>query len=354
MRSHLSIDDRRVGPGEPVLVIAELSANHRGRLDEALELVEAAHRAGADAIKLQTYTADTLTIDCDASWFRVPSDTQWAGRTLHELYREAFTPWPWHAELQRAARARGIICFSTPFDPTAVAFLAGLNMPAYKIASFELVDHGLLAEVARQSKPIILSTGMATLEEIDEAVGVLEQHGARELALLKCTSAYPAPAEEMQLRGIVTLAERYGLPVGLSDHTLDSTAAIASVALGASIVEKHLTLSRAAGGPDAAFSLEPAEFAELVRVIRRTEASLGEAAFACGPREAASRVFRRSLFVVADMQADERFTQDNVRSIRPGHGLPPKYLPQIVGRRASRALARGTPLAWEMIQGCGR
>lgn len=339
---------RRLGPGEPVYIVAELSANHQGRFERAVAIIRAAARAGADAIKLQTYTADTLTIACDRPEFRI-GGTIWEGRTLYDLYQEAFTPWEWHAELKAVAEAEGLDFFSTPFDRTAVDLLEALGAPAYKIASFELVDLPLIRRVARTGKPIILSTGMATLEEIDEAVAAARGAGCRDLVLLHCNSGYPALPSEMQLRTIPFLAERYSAPVGLSDHSLTPTAAIAAVALGASVIEKHLTLARADGGPDAAFSLEPDEFAALVATIRETESALGEVRRGPTERESASRALRRSLFVVEDVAPGEILTERHVRSIRPGHGLPPKHLEAVVGRRAACAIPRGTPLRWELL-----
>jgi N-acetylneuraminate synthase len=345
----IQIAGRAIGPGLPVYVVAELSANHHQQLDEALALVRAAQESGADAVKLQTYTPDTLTLDCRREEFRISSGTIWDGRYLYDLYAEAFTPWEWHARLKQEAESLGLHFFSTPFDSSAVEFLDQLDVPAFKIASFELVDLPLLAEVARRGKPVIMSTGMSSREELDEAVAALRAAGCRELALLKCTSAYPAPAEEMNLRAMPALAETYRTPVGLSDHTLTPTAVIAAVALGASIVEKHLTISRGKPGPDSAFSLEPHEFRTMVDAIRTAEQSLGRAAFEPGPSESRSRGFRRSLFVVADMAAGEVFGPENVRSIRPAHGLPPKHLPAILGRRAACAISRGTPLAWDLV-----
>ncbi|MBL8825671.1 MAG: pseudaminic acid synthase [Planctomycetaceae bacterium] len=344
-----SIAGHSIGPGAPVFIVAELSANHRGSLDEARQLIRAAADAGADAVKLQTYTADTLTIDSARQWFQIEPGTLWSGRTLYDLYQEAYTPWDWHPELKSVAEQCGLTLFSTPFDLTAVAFLEQLALPAHKIASFELVDLPLVTAVAQTGKPLIVSTGMADWNEIDEAVAAIRATGNEQFALLKCTSAYPAPLAEMNLRVLPRLAERYGVPVGLSDHSPGHTAAVAAVALGASIIEKHFTLDRRAGGPDAAFSLEPGEFRALVNAVRATEAALGSDDIIAGPAEQKSRVFRRSLFVVADMQAGDEFTAANVRSIRPGHGLPPKHLAAVLGRRAKHAIERGTPLAWDMI-----
>ena len=346
----LSVGTRRVGPGQPVYVVAELSANHSGSLETALELVRAAKAAGADAVKLQTYTADTLTIRCDRPEFRIGGGTLWDGRTLYDLYQEAATPWEWHADLFAEARRLGIDCFSTPFDASAVDFLEKFNPAAHKIASFELIDHALLQKVAATSRPVILSTGMATLEEITEAVGALKQAGCREFALLKCTSSYPAPAEEANLRTIPHLASTFRCPVGLSDHTLGIACPVVAVALGACLIEKHFTLSRKTPGPDSAFSLEPDEFAEMVRAIRVAEAALGSVHYGLSPAEEKSRVFRRSLFAVAEIATGEPFTEHNVRSIRPGHGLPPKELPKLLGKRAARAIRRGEPLSWDCVE----
>lgn len=347
--THIEIDGRAIGPGHPTYVIAELSANHGQRLEQAIKLVEAAKQAGADAVKLQTYTPDTLTIDCDNRYFRIEG-LLWAGRTLYDLYREAYTPWEWHGKLKELAARLGATLFSTPFDATAVDFLERLGVPAYKISSFEVVDLPLLRLVAATGKPVIMSTGMASLSEIDEAVRTLRETGATQIALLKCNSAYPAPPEEMNLRTIPHLAAAFGVPVGLSDHTLNEAVPVSAVALGASIIEKHLTLSRADGGPDSAFSLEPPEFAAMVRAVRTAEQALGAVWYGVTPTEAASRVYRRSLFVVRDTEAGELFTEDNVRAIRPGQGLHTRHLPDVLGARAARRIARGTPLDWALIR----
>jgi N-acetylneuraminate synthase len=349
MASDVRIAGRPIGAGHPVYVVAELSANHGQRQDGAVALIRAAKEAGADAVKIQTYTPDTITLRSDREPFRIGGGTLWDGRTLHELYGEAYTPWEWQPKLKAIANELGLDLFSSPFDPTSVDFLEGMGVPAYKVASFELVDIPLVERVARTGKPLIMSTGMATLAEIEEAVSAARRAGAKEIALLKCTSAYPAPPADMNLRTIPHLAEAFGVPVGLSDHTLGIAVPAAAVALGASIVEKHLTLSRATPGPDSAFSLEPAEFKAMVEAIRTVERGLGRVHYGVTAREAASRVFRRSLFVVKDVAAGEVLTEENVRSIRPGHGLPPKHLPEVLGRRAARRLEKGTPLTWEVI-----
>jgi N-acetylneuraminate synthase len=330
-------------------VIAEMSANHHQSLEEALAILEAAKASGANAVKLQTYTPDTLTIDCDREPFRIGKGTLWEGRRLHELYGEACMPWEWHEPLQRRAAELSIDLFSTAYDGTAVELLERLEMPAYKIASFENVDLPLIRRIARTGRPVILSTGMATLQEIEEAVAAVRGAGDPPLALLKCTSAYPSPPEEMNLRTIPHLAETFEVPVGLSDHTMGPAAAVAAVTLGASILEKHFTRSRGRSGPDSAFSMEPAEFAEMVGMIRAAESALGEVRYGVGEREKASRVFRRSLFVVEDVRQGETFTEKNLRSIRPGDGLPPKHYDEILGRRATRDIPRGTPLSWELV-----
>jgi pseudaminic acid synthase len=345
----LKIGDRFVGAGHPCFVVAEVSANHNHSLSRAIEIVRAATQAGADAVKLQTYTADTLTIDSDREWFKVPSTTLWGGRTLHQLYTEAHTPWEWHEELFRVAREEGLVCFSTPFDTTAVAFLESLGSPMHKVASFELVDTQLLETIGRTGKPVIASVGMATQDEIVEALSALRGSGAGPIALLKCTSAYPAPPESMNLRTIPHLRATFGVVAGLSDHTMGSAVAVAAVSLGASIVEKHFTLRRADGGPDSAFSMEPAEFAQMVTEIRQAERALGKVSYERSAEEEASLCFRRSLFVVADVKAGEPFSLDNVRSIRPGHGLPPRFLPEVIGQVAAQDILRGTPLSWGLV-----
>lgn len=349
MLASFSIDGRPIGAGAPTYLIAEMSANHNQDLEQAKAIIRAAKAAGADAVKLQTYTADTLTIACDSEPFLVKGGTLWDGKTLHELYAEAWTPWEWQSELKRFANGLGLTLFSSPFDQTAVDFLETLDVPAYKIASFELVDTGLLRRVARTGKPVIMSTGMATLGEIDEAVATLRQAGASGIALLKCTSAYPSTPDEMNLRTIPHLAQAFDVPVGLSDHTLDVAVPIAAVALGACIVEKHLTLSRSEPGPDSAFSLEPEEFRQTVAMIRVAERAIGSIHYGVSENEAKSRRFRRSLFVVEDMHAGEPFTEKNVRSIRPSHGMSPRELDRVLGRRASRDIKRGTPLEWSHL-----
>jgi pseudaminic acid synthase len=341
------ISGRKIGSGESPFIIAEMSCNHHGRYEEAERIVRAAKDAGADAIKLQTYTPDTMTLDAPQPWFLIKG-TIWDGRRLHDLYREAMTPWEWHAPLKKLADSLGLIIFSSPFDASAVDFLERLGMPAYKIASFENGDIPLIKKVAKTGKPIIVSTGTATTGEVDAAVKTLRA-AKSSFALLKCVSAYPAPPEEMNLRAIPALAERHGVPIGLSDHTLGSSVATAAIALGACVIEKHLTISRAAGGPDAPFSMEPAEFKNMVTDLRAACTALGDGKLGPAPSEAPSRAFRRSLFIVKDIQKGSVFTSDNVRAIRPGNGLPPKEYDAVIGRTASQDLVRGTPLNWSLV-----
>lgn len=343
------INKTDVGPGCPAYIVAELSANHQGSLDRALATIRAAAKAGVNAIKLQTYTPDTITINSTKPEFVVQGDGPWAGRSLWDLYEEAHTPWDWHARLFQEAKTCGLDIFSTPFDGTAVQLLEKLGAPAYKIASFELVDDGLLRVVAATGKPVILSTGMATREEIAHALDVLHEAGCRDHILLRCTSSYPAPDDSMNLATITALASEFQCPVGLSDHSLGTTAPVVAAALDACLIEKHITLSRKDGGVDSHFSLEPAEFAALVRDIRRAEAMIGQARFGPGAAEEGNVAFRRSLYVVRDVQAGDVFTPENVRSIRPGFGLSPRHLSSIIGKRAARAAARGTALSWDLV-----
>lgn len=348
MTAQIEIGKTIVGSGQPTYLIAEVSANHGQQFEKAVSIIRAAKQAGADAVKLQTYTADTMTIACDRPEFLIKG-TLWQGRNLHDLYREACTPWEWQPKLKQIANELGLDCFSSAFDATAVDFLERMDVPAYKVASFELVDLPLIQRMAKTGKPLIMSTGMATIVEIEEAVRTAREAGATQIALLKCTSAYPAPAEEMNLRTIPELSRRFGVPAGLSDHTLGTAVPMAAVALGACIVEKHITLSRSEPGPDSSFSLEPDEFKATVDGIRIAEKSLGRVHFGFSPNEESSRVFRRSLFVVENVRRGELFTAENVRSIRPGHGLHTRHLQQILGRRAARDIERGTPLSWELV-----
>jgi N-acetylneuraminate synthase len=345
----VTIGERLIATGRPMWVIAEISANHNGDLGRALELIRAVAAAGADAVKFQTYTADAMTLDLDTGPFRIGPGTLWEGRGLHELYREAATPYEWHGDLFVEAEACGVAAFSTPFDAAAVDFLEQFDPVVHKIASFELVDLALIRHAAATGRVLIMSTGMASEIEVDEAVQAATDGGAGGIVLLRCNSAYPAPPEEMDLRTIPDMAERWGVPVGLSDHTLGATAAITAVALGACVLEKHVTLARSDGGPDAAFSLEPEELADLVTAVRDAEAALGTVRYGPAEREQASLAFRRSLFVVADVAAGELLTEDNVRAIRPGDGLAPRHLAEVLGRPAAHAIERGTPLDWDLV-----
>ena len=349
MNNYMDIDGRRIGPGQPTYVVAEMSANHHQNFDQAVRIIEAARDAGADGVKLQTYTPDTLTIDCANEYFQIGKGTIWEGRNLYQLYVESFTPWEWKPKLKQIADKLGIHLFSTPFDHSSVDFLEEINVPVYKIASFEIVDLPLIRRIARTGKPVIMSTGMATLAEIDEAVSTIRDAGNDQLALLKCTSSYPAPAEEMNLLTIPHLSQAFGVPAGLSDHTLGIAVPVAAVALGACIVEKHFTLSRSVSGPDSTFSLEPGEFKDMVEAIRTAEKALGSIHYGVGDHDRHSRIFRRSLFVVKDMKAGEKFTPDNVRSIRPGYGLHPRYLDHVITRSAAQDIKRGTPLRWDLL-----
>lgn len=348
MIAEIAIAGRGIGPGRPPYIIAEMSANHLGQIDRAFAIIDAAKDAGADAVKIQTYTADTITIDHDGPEFRIKGGL-WDGRTLYDLYREAHTPWDWHPRLFEHARARGIALFSSPFDSTAIAFLENLDAPAYKIASFEIVDIPLIQRAASTGKPLVISTGMAGMAEITEAVEAARDAGGGGIVLLHCVSGYPTPPEESNLLRLRSLAERFDVLVGLSDHTLGTACAIAAVALGAVAIEKHLTLRRADGGPDSAFSLEPDEMHALVRDSRIAFAALGSGEEVRAASESGNALFRRSLYIVRDVAVGELFTGDNVRSIRPGLGLPPKHLPDVMGRRAVRAVKRGTPLSWDMV-----
>ena len=330
-------------------IVAELSANHGHRLDLALESIRAIREAGADAVKLQTYTADTLTLDSRREDFRVKG-TLWDGRTLYDLYQEAYTPWEWHPALFEEARVQGLVCFSTPFDKTAVDFLEELGNPICKIASFEITDLPLIDYAARKGKPMVISTGIALPEDIQRAVETCRAAGNDDITLLKCTSSYPAPVENANLRTMVDMGERYGVKVGLSDHTMGSDVAVAAVALGATVVEKHFILDRSIGGPDAAFSMEKDEFAAMVRSIRNVEKALGAVVYPTDPAAIKGREFCRSLYVARDIKAGERITEENVRSVRPGFGLPPRYLPAVLGKRVKRDVEAGERFSLDLIE----
>ena len=349
----ISIAGRRIAVDTPPYIIAELSANHNGKLETALKIIEEAKKAGADAIKLQTYTADTITLDCDSEEFQIHGGL-WDGKTLYQLYQEAHMPWAWHAPLFEYARKLGITIFSSPFDNTAVDLLEDLNAPAYKIASFEAVDLPLIKYVASTGKPMIISTGMADADEIQEAIDAAREGGCKELAILHCVSGYPAPAEDYNLRTIPDMMRRFGLVTGLSDHTLDNTTAIASVVLGASIIEKHFTLDRSGGGPDDSFSLEPAELAALCRDSKTAWAALGQVDYGRKSSEQGNAKFRRSLYFVKDLKAGDVITADSVRSVRPGFGAAPKHLDAVIGKCVASDVYRNTPVLFDLFtESCG-
>jgi pseudaminic acid synthase len=348
-KEEILLGNRKAGKAHPCFIVAELSGNHNGDINRAYQLIKAAKEAGADAVKLQTYTADTLTIDCDNEYFKI-TEGPWKGKKLYELYHEAATPWEWHKELFAYAGEQKITAFSTPFDVSAVDFLEQFNLPCYKIASFEMVDYEFVKYVAARRKPIIVSTGMATKEEVGKVVEVMKRVGNEQLILLKCTSAYPAPLDSLNLSLIPKMYKEFGALVGLSDHSAGTQAATIAVALGACVIEKHITLNRADGGVDSAFSLNPDEFKNMVQAVRETEAMLGGGKWGRGVAEEASLCFRRSLFVVKDIAPGEKITRDNVRTIRPGYGLSPDELPDILGKKAKIALKRGTPLKMEYVE----
>jgi pseudaminic acid synthase len=344
----ISIAGQAIGSNRRPYVIAELSGNHNGKIERALALMEMAKASGADAVKLQTYTADTMTIDCSNEDFQIKGGL-WGGRNLYNLYQEAQTPWGWHAPLFAKGRELGITVFSTPFDESAVALLEELRTPAYKIASFELVDLELISCVARTGKPTIISTGMGTPDDIGEAVAAFRDAGGKDLILLHCVSGYPSPADQSNLRRIPLLADRYGCCVGLSDHTLGTEVAIAATSLGACVIEKHVTLARSDGGPDATFSLEPHELIALVKGVEAAHAALGTGSEIRAAVEQANVIFRRSIYVVRDIQPGEVLSRENIRVIRPGFGIAPKHLSQVLGKKSKQAIARGTALRWDLI-----
>ena len=338
-----------VGGNSSVFIIAELSANHLQDFDVAVKTIQLAKESGADAVKFQTYTPDTITIDSNNEYFQIKQGTIWDGKTLYQLYQEAYTPWEWHPKLKNIAEEIGLVCFSSPFDNTAVDFLEEINVPAYKVASLEITDLPLIEYIASKGKPVIISTGIATLADIEAAVNACKKVGNHQIALLKCTSAYPAPLEEANLRTIPNLADTFKTVVGFSDHTLGISAPMASVALGAKIIEKHFILNRNIGGPDAAFSMEPHEFRAMVEAVRDVEKALGNVNYDLTEKMKKSREFSRSLFAVMDIKAGELFTEENVRSIRPGFGLHPRYHEQIIGKKARNDVKRGTPFDWNLI-----
>ena len=344
----MKIGNREIGNGHPTYIIAEMSANHAGDIERAKEIIHAAKEAGADCIKIQTYTPDTITIDCDLPYFHI-SDGTWSGENLYQLYQKAFTPWEWQRELKEEADKLQIDFFSSPFDNTAVDFLEEIGVEFYKIASFELVDIPLIEYVASKKKPIIMSTGMATLAEIDEAVAAVRRQGNDDLALLRCASAYPAITDEMNLRTMQNMKETFGVPVGLSDHSMGAVGAVTAVALGASIIEKHFCLDRAIENPDSSFSMNPSEFKQMVKDVRQAEMAIGCVKYGPTRQEMGNLQFRRSIFCVKDIKKGEKITRDNVSIIRPGYGLVPKYYNEIMGQKALQDIRRGTPLQFDMI-----
>ena len=346
----MKIANKIISESLSVFIIAELSANHNGSIQTALETIKAAKRAGADAIKLQTYTPDTITIDCDNEYFKnLLKDTIWEGRKLYDLYKEAYTPWEWHEELFRVAKEEGLLCFSTPFDKSAVDFLEQFDPPFMKIASFEILDIPFIEYAASKGRPMIISTGIAELEDIDLAIKTCRNMGNNNIILLKCTSSYPAPIEEANLATIPNLKETFGVEAGLSDHTLGIVAPVVAVTLGARVIEKHFILDKSIGGPDAAFSLDEKEFTEMVKAIRQAEKTIGKVNYELTDKVKVSRKFSRSLFVVKDIKEGEEFTEQNVRSIRPGYGMHPKYYYEILGNHAKIDLKKGTPITWDLI-----
>lgn len=346
---NFKINNRLIGQNQPTYIVAEMSANHNQSYDEAIKIVETAKACGADAIKLQTYTPDTLTIDCGNKFFRI-ENTIWEGKKLYDLYQESYTPWEWHHKLKKIAENIGLDFFSTPFDASAVHFLEKLNIPVYKIASFEIVDFPLINTVAKTGKPIIISTGMAKIEEIEEAVSILKKSDCTELALLKCTSSYPAKPEDANLRTIPHMLKTFNLPIGLSDHTPGIAVPIAAISLGACIVEKHFTLSRKNSAADSSFSLEPEEFKSMVDNIRIAEKALGTVSYTISKQQRTTFNFRKSLFVVEDINAGQEFSIANVRSIRPGDGIHTKYFKEILGKKAIKNVAKGTPVTWDLVE----
>ncbi|WP_419784426.1 pseudaminic acid synthase [Maridesulfovibrio sp.] len=347
--STISINGRLIGPDHPVYIIAEMSANHNQNFDAAVELIHIAKECGVDAIKLQTYTPDTLTLNCDNEYFKIGKGTLWEGRTLHDLYGEAMTPWEWQPKLMKIANELGLDLFSTPFDATAVDFLEEMDVPVHKIASFEIVDIPLIKKIAATGKPVIMSTGMSTLSEIDEAVSAFRKAGGKELLLLKCTSAYPAPPESMNLKTIQNMQQTFGLPCGLSDHSMGIEIPVAAVALGACVIEKHFIKARSDGGPDSAFSLEAPELKAMVEAIRNTEKALGRVNYQITEKENAGKIFRKSIFISTDAAEGDAVSADNIRCVRPGYGLHSRYYEELIGRKFRKAVKAGTPLSWDLV-----
>lgn len=349
MEKQISIGNKVIGKNCPVFIIAEMSANHLLDFERAVKIIEQAKMCGVDAVKLQTYTPDTMTIDCDKSYFHINQGTIWDGTTLYKLYQNAYTPWEWQPKLKDIAEELGLICFSSPFDNTSVDYLERMNVPAYKVASFEITDIPLIRKIAKLHKPIILSTGIAQIEDIERAIQVCVEEKNYQVILLKCASAYPTPYEDMNLKTMSNMEETFGCITGLSDHTMGTAASVAAVAMGAKVIEKHLTLSRKDGGPDGIFSMEPDELKKLVDEIRIVEKAMGTVKYELTSKQKKNREHSRSLFVIRDMKQGERFTSDNVRSIRPGFGMHPMYFENILGKSAKIDIEKGTPLSWELI-----
>lgn len=348
MAYSFSIDNRQIGPGNLVYIIAEMSANHNQDFSQAVKILKVAKEIGVDALKLQTYTPDTMTINIDSKLFKLGTKSLWSNEKLYDLYKKAYTPWEWYPKLKKIAKSLDLTLFSTAFDSSAVDFLEKMGTPVHKIASFELVDIPLIEKISKTGKPLFISTGMASLNEIREAVNTARHAGAKQIALFKTNSAYPSPLESMNLLTIQDMSQKFHVPIGLSDHSPGIIAPIVAVALGASFIEKHLTLSRSSPSPDSAFSLEPAEFKKMVESIKVTEKTLGKAKYGT-KSEQESKLYRRSLFVIKDIKKGEIITYDNIRSIRPGYGLPPKFLNSIVGRHAKNSIKRGTPLSFKLV-----
>lgn len=346
---NIRIGDRTVGEENSVFIAAELSCNHLQDFDLAVKTIKAIKESGADAVKLQTYTPDTITIDSDNEYFRINRGTLWDGKTFYQLYQEAYTPWEWQPKLKTIAEDMGLICFSSPFDKTAVDFLEEMKVPAYKVASYEITDIPLIEYIASKGKPVIIATGVATLSDIEEAVNACRRMGNSQIAVLKCTSAYPTPLEEVNLRTIPNLRDTFKTVVGLSDHTTGISIPVASVVLGAKIIEKHFILDRKLGGPDSAFSLQPEEFKAMITVVREVEKALGEVSYELTEKMKNSREFARSLFVVKDIKTGEHFTDENIRSIRPGNGLHPRFYKDIIGKTAKKDIRKGIPLSWDLL-----
>lgn len=350
MNNIIEIDGIKIGEGQRTFIIAEMSANHLQDFDRAVEIIKKAKWAGADAIKLQTYTPDTITIDCDNKYFQINNGSIWDGTTLHKLYQEAYTPWDWQPKLKEIAEKEGLVFFSSPFDFTSVDFLEEMNVPAYKIASFEINDIPFIEYIASKGKPVIISTGIARMSDIQDAIDACKRMGNENVAFLKCTSAYPSPVEEINLNTIPNMKETFEVITGLSDHTMGTVVSTGAVALGAKIIEKHLTLRREDGGADSKFSMEPEEFKEMVDSIRTIEKALGKVSYDLSDKQKKSREHSRSLFVVKDIKAGEKFTHENVKSIRPGYGLETKYIKDIIGKSATENIEKGTPMSWRLIE----